>query len=149
MTCLLSCLPQLTPTSCGRWLPLVDTGSAGGFFLWKGSFSFPLSLSDWTSKCWGFLCIVGSANAVVIWWSINKIESNYFYHNLQQILSLLYWTLWNCHWRSIYFSSVWWRLLLICFEFAWYSCHRHTIQETLKERIRNRNVVRKVFSHPL
>lgn len=25
-----------------------------------------------------FLCIVGSANAVVIWWSINKIELNYF-----------------------------------------------------------------------
>lgn len=78
MTCLLSCLPQLTPASCGRWLPLHDTGSAGGFFLWKGGFSFPLSLSDWTSKCWGFLCIVGSANAVVIWWSINKIELNYF-----------------------------------------------------------------------
>ncbi|KAL3966430.1 D-dopachrome decarboxylase [Sarotherodon galilaeus] len=32
-----------TPTGRSRWPPLPEPGSAGGFFLLKGSFSFPLS----------------------------------------------------------------------------------------------------------
>uniref|UniRef100_I3KAB5 Solute carrier family 51 member A n=1 Tax=Oreochromis niloticus TaxID=8128 RepID=I3KAB5_ORENI len=38
-----SCFPSLTPTGRSRWPPLPEPGSAGGFFLLKGSFSFPLS----------------------------------------------------------------------------------------------------------
>ncbi|CAI5684800.1 unnamed protein product [Oreochromis niloticus] len=57
----LSCFPSLTPTGRSRWPPLPEPGSAGGFFLVKGSFSFPLppkvlahrgSYDDWV-----FLCI--------------------------------------------------------------------------------------------
>uniref|UniRef100_A0A3Q4HF18 Uncharacterized protein n=1 Tax=Neolamprologus brichardi TaxID=32507 RepID=A0A3Q4HF18_NEOBR len=32
-----------TSTNHSRWPPLPEPGSAGGFFLLKGSFSFPLS----------------------------------------------------------------------------------------------------------
>uniref|UniRef100_A0A669EYE7 Synapsin-1 n=1 Tax=Oreochromis niloticus TaxID=8128 RepID=A0A669EYE7_ORENI len=32
----------LSPTIWGRWLPLTEPGSDGGFFLLKGSFSFPV-----------------------------------------------------------------------------------------------------------
>jgi len=62
--------------------PLPEPGSAGGFFLLKGSFSFPLS-----PKCLliGGHMIVGffsvpmkrlEATFVVIWRYINKIELN-------------------------------------------------------------------------
>ncbi|XP_076746144.1 cytochrome P450 11C1 isoform X2 [Maylandia zebra] len=66
--------------SRSRWPPLPEPGSAGGFFLLKGSFSFPLS-----PKCLliGGHMIVGfftvtmkrlEATFVVIWRYINKIE---------------------------------------------------------------------------
>uniref|UniRef100_A0A3Q4GF14 Uncharacterized protein n=1 Tax=Neolamprologus brichardi TaxID=32507 RepID=A0A3Q4GF14_NEOBR len=42
--CVMSYLPSLTSTSPGRWPPLPEPGSAEGFFLLKGSFSFPFFL---------------------------------------------------------------------------------------------------------
>lgn len=40
------------PSGCGKWLPLPQSGSAGGIFLLEGSFSFSLSPSSLIVYMW-------------------------------------------------------------------------------------------------
>lgn len=69
-----SSLPPITPRQ-----PFSQPGSAGGFFLLKRSFSFPLSprclltgaLSDWFSL---YYCSSSTLKWLVIWCYINKNE---------------------------------------------------------------------------